>query len=274
MGTDGSALKYVIAVMAAMTAAFVGRSWLQVELLVDGMPKHHAADLSYLVVPPILLLLLFPILREHKTLIAGLFEYRGLTPRRVLGAVAIGVLLRLSSWCILIAGVSFGIYSSPAPIATAGPAFSFDCDTPQFVALGIAVMAVIVPVIEEVTHRGLIQSWLMHRGPVIAIASSAFLFMLFHRPSSWAIAFLAGLVLGTQFWRTRTVWISLITHSTVNFLIQIDWRCLQVRWNPSPSSLPLWSVGMACMLVLAVALISILCLLRQLSTGAQYTPRT
>ena len=40
------------------------------------------------------------------------------------------------------------------------------------------------------------------------------------------IVFLMGVVLGTQFWNTRTLWTTIVTHATYNGLVQFDWRCL------------------------------------------------
>lgn len=266
-------LKNIIAIMAATTAALFGRAWLQLELLQDGLQPDYAADLSYLVVPPVLLALLFPLLRDHKTLIVSLFSLQGLTLRLLLSAVTIGILLRLSAWCQLAAGVSFGLYRNVDPNAMSGPTFSFDCAAPHILALGFVVMALIVPVVEEVLNRGLIQSWLSHRGPVTAVVTSAFLFMLLHKRSTWGFAFVAGIVLGIQFWRTRSLWFSLVTHATVNSLIQIDWRCLHGRWNPPASQLPMWGVGIPSVLILAAAVSCIVCLLRQEKAGVQHAPR-
>lgn len=267
---------HLTAVILAVFAALIARSWLQVELLADGLQAEFAADLSYLVVPPILLLLLLPVLRHHKALLADLLSPNGLTLRAVLPALAIGVLLRVSAWCQLIAGISFGIYTNTDPGTVTGPLFIFDCAEPEVVVLGVAVMVVMVPFIEELTHRGLIQTGFQHRGPAIAILLSSLLFMLAHRQSSWGFAFFAGVVFGVQFWRCKTIWTSLISHATVNGLIQLDWRCLQGQWNPQASQLPLWGVGLTSVFVLLLALSALLALLflsPEKSTGVPDAPR-
>ncbi len=273
MAVAQAARLHLFAVIVATFAALMGRSWLQVVLLADGVQKDFAADLSYLVVPLILVALLFPIMRQYKSCLAGLFDARGLTPRLVLNAIAIGVFLRLSAWCQLIVGISFGFYANPDPNATAGPTFSFSCAEPQVIVIGIVVMVIMVPIIEELINRGVIQSWLAHHGPVFAIFSSALLFMLAHKPSSWGFAFYAGLILGIQFWRTKRLWYSLITHATVNGLIQIDWRCLRGQWNPPSSQVPVWGVGLTSILVLALAVLGVLYLLHGKSAGALNAPR-
>lgn len=258
---------HLIAVILAVFASLIGRSWLHVKLLADGLQKDYAADLSYLVVPPILLLLLLPLYRFHKPLVRRLVRPRGLTFRMFLNAIAIGVLLRLSSWCKLVAGISFGFYQNTDPGAVAGPSFSFNCSPPQVVILGVIVMVMMVPFIEEMLHRGVIQTWLAKRGPVIAILLSSLLFMLLHRQSSWGFAFFAGLVFGIQFWRSKTIWYSVTTHATVNGLIQLDWRCLHGRWNPPTSEIPLWSVGLISLGALLLAVLTLLYLLLGKNAG-------
>jgi len=263
----------LIAVIVATTAALIGRAWLQVALLEDGLQNDYAADLSYLVVPPILLILLFPILRHHNTFILELFSRDRLSTTLILHAIAIGFLLRLAEWCHLIAGVSFGWYRNLDPTAIVGPTFTFSCAAPGAVALGVIVMAMLVPFVEEVICRGLIQSWLSHRGAIFAISFSAFSFMLAHSPSAWGFAFLAGLVFGVQFWRTKTLWSSLITHATVNGLIQLDWRCLHGHWNPPVSELPILATGITSACVLTLSFLSIIYLLSRKKTGVHYAPR-
>ncbi|MGI9233586.1 MAG: CPBP family intramembrane glutamic endopeptidase [Woeseiaceae bacterium] len=262
----------IIAVVVATIAALFCRAWLELELLADGYHKYFAADLSYLVVPPILLILLFPIWRLDGALISSLYRRRGLSLTIVLNAIAIGFLLRTAAWCELVAGVSLGWYSNPKATTIGGPTFTFGCPEPDVLLLGVAVMVVLVPIVEETTNRGLIQSWLSERGPNIAICSQALLFMLAHRPSSWGFAFVAGVVLGIQCWRTKSLWASLITHATINGLIQLDWRCTRGNWNPPPSEVPIWSSGIISILALILALLSIAILLRE-KTGVHDAPR-
>ena len=250
-----------VAVIAATTAALIFRAWLQLELLEDGFQKNHAADLSYLVVPPTLLVLLFPIWRQYTSFIISLFRPNVLTPTLILRAIAVGCLLRLATWSQLVAGVAFGWYRNPDPTAIVGPAVAFNCAALPVMALGIVVMVMLVPVVEELVSRGLIQSWLSDRGAIISITLSALFFMVWHRPSGWGFAFLAGLVLGVQYWRTGTLWSSLISHATVNALIRFDWRCLNVQWNPRTSDLPALGTGIPALLALVAAVIVMLLLL-------------
>jgi len=80
-------------------------------------------------------------------------------------------------------------------------------------------------------------------------------------------------VFGILFWQNKTVWPSLITHATVNGLIQIDWRCLQGKWNPPASQLPIWSAGLLSLLMLLACTFAIAYLLLKKKAGAQEAPR-
>ena len=171
----------IVAVFIATFAALIARSWLQLRLMRNGMPPLIAADVSFLVVPPILLLLLFPLWNNEKRFLASLFRRQDLTWRLALSAMAIGIMIRFAWWGQLVAGGSFGVYQSTDPAAIVGPVFSFQCDSPSVVILGFVVMAILVPVIEEVTNRGYFQTILQRRGAIFAIVGSALIFTVFHR---------------------------------------------------------------------------------------------
>jgi membrane protease YdiL (CAAX protease family) len=185
----------------------------------------------------------------------------------VLSAIAIGFLIRFSWWCQLVAGISFGFYSNGDASAIIGPQFTFRCPQWGVVALGILVMAVLVPLTEEFINRGLVQSALYRYGPPAAIAGSATVFTVFHPPGGWVFVFVAGLVFGAQFWITRSLWASLITHATVNGLIQLDWRCLSGQWNPVSSDLPLAIPGSIAALLFLACLSTVSTILWTLRRG-------
>jgi len=259
----------IIAVLTATTAALIARAWLQVRLLDDGMQQPLAADLSYLVVPPVLLILLFPLWRSEKAFLKSLFRRESLNWRIALMAIAIGLLLRLSWWSQMIDGVSFGFYQSGNPGAAMGPSVSFNCPPPAVLAAGFLVTTVLVPLIEEITHRGYVQTALEPRGVFVFIPVSAGIFVVFHDLSSWPFVFFAGIVLGVQYWATRSLWSSMITHATVNGLILLDWRCQSTSWNPRADNLPLWWPGLLAVLVLVICLACLILLLRKMTTGAR-----
>ena len=185
----------------------------------------------------------------------------------------IGLLLRMIAWCQIVAGVSFGIYSSDDVNTLVGPVFKFQCATPEIILLGILVMAILVPVIEEVVHRGYVLSALRRRGFIVSVLVSAIVFTVFHRMSSWSFVFLAGLVFGVQYWYTRSLWASLISHATINGLIQIDWRCLSGQWNPRAEDIPVLIPGIIATAWLIGCFVTIATLLQGMATEARITPR-
>jgi len=261
MPAQAPATTNVIAVLIAMVAALFARSWLQVALLQDGYEQLYAADLSWLVVPPVLVVLLLPVLTKDRQFLKQQFRRTDLDLHVVLTAVAIGVLLRMSWWSQLVAGISFGIYQSEDPFAVAGPVFSFACPPPPVLFLGLFVMAVMVPLVEELTHRAYVQTALNRFGPIVAVAGSAVVFTVLHKPGGWEFVFVGGIVFGTQYLLTGSLWSSLITHATVNGLAQLDWRCLNGQWNPHSSVLPLWDTGSIAVTVLLTTVVGIACLL-------------
>ena len=263
----------LVAVIVATVAALIVRSWLQLRLIRDGMDSALAADVSYLVVPPILVMLLFPLWRSERAFLSRQFRRKDATLTLVLNAVAIGLLIRLCWWAQIIAGVSLGIYQSDDPTAVVGPTFSFQCANPAIVALGFLVLAVLIPVIEEILHRAYILTALRRRGALVAILVSALIFAVFHRQSSWAFAIFAGIVFGVQYWSTKSLWVSIISHTTVNAMTLIDWRCLRSSWNPPIDEIPVVVPAVAALIVLAGSIVAIFLLLRRIATETNYSPR-
>ena len=258
---------HLIAVLVALAAALVARAVLQLELREVGLQRQFAADLSYLVVPPLLAVLLFPVLKASRGRLRERFNTAHLDARLVINALALGALLRLAWWCHLIAGVSLGIYQNDVPDLVSGPVIVFRCPPAYLLATSVLVMSILVPLVEEIIHRGFVQSYLRPHGPALAIAGSAALFMIYHPLGTWGFVFIAGLLLGAQYWMTRSLWPSLITHSTINTLIIFDWRCLQGQWNPPPADLPRASVAAVAIILLVACGVSIAVLLFKMHRG-------
>ena len=259
----------ILAMIIFLVAALFARSFLQLRLQNLGYNPGFAKDLSFLVVPPILAVLMYPIFREHKDHLSSLFQRQLLSWRLVLAALAVGLLMRIAWWCQLIVRISFGITKNADPEAIVGPSFSFNCPPGPVIVLGVFVMAMLVPVIEEVTDRGLIQSSLVHRGKSQAIMISALVFAAFHPPASYPLTFVAGVILGIQFWNSGTLWFSVITHATYNGLIQLDWRCINGTWNPLASDLPLYAPGTVGLVGLILSVAGIGYLIRENRAGAR-----
>lgn len=258
MSTDVPARIHVVAVLFALTAALLARSWLQIVLRDNGLDALHAADASYLVVPPVLVLLLFPTLRKDWRFICSRLQFGGISLQVLVAALVIGLLLRIAWWSQLVARISFGWQENANPNAIEGPVLSYLCPAPWVVLLGILVGAILIPVVEEVIHRGYVQTLFHKRGPLIAVAVSTVLFTVFHRQSGWLFAFTGGAVLGTMYWLSGSLWPPIITHSVVNLTPQFTWRCMNLQWNPQSDALPLWSLGIRASIVFCLSAVTIL----------------
>jgi membrane protease YdiL (CAAX protease family) len=261
-------VRKLLAIILVLVFVFFVRAWLQLDLRARGFDVDFSKDLSYLIVMPALVLMLLPIVWDHRDFLSRLLDRRHLTVGLALSAIALGVMLRLVFWGQLIARVSFGLAHDSDPGATVGPAFSFACPSPKVMGLGFLVMALLVPVIEETLNRGVIQSAFVHKGRTLAVLVSASVFTLFHTPASYALVFVIGIVLGLQFWNARTLWASIITHATYNGLNQLDWRCLRGTWNPTAEQLPALVPGFVALGVLIAASGSVIWLFTREDAGA------
>ena len=265
-------IRYLLLVVLAQVLALFTQAWLSQALLAQGYGELDAHYLAYLAVPPILLVVLAPVLLRHRAFLLRLFSMHRISVRLALAAVALGIATRIAWWAQMMARVSLGIDVNNNSQAIAGPAFSWTCPPLPSLMLGMLVMAVLIPTIEETLHRGVLQSAFVHKGPVPAILISAFIFTLFHPPASYWFVFFMGIVLGIQFWVTGSLWVTMITHATFNGLIQFDWRCLRGQWNPPPESLPQLVPAAVSLAVLAGALALIVALLRYQRAGARTAP--
>ena len=265
-------IRHLLLVIFAQVLALFTQAWLSQALLAQGFEELDAHYLAYLAVPPILLVMLAPVLLRHGAFLLRLFSPRGVTVRLALAAVALGIVTRLVWWAQITARVSLGIAVNDDPQAIAGPVFSWACPPLPSLMLGILVMAVVIPIIEETLHRGVLQSAFVHKGPLPAILISALIFTVFHPPASYWFVFFMGIVLGIQFWVTGSLWVTMITHASFNGLVQLDWRCLRGQWNPPPESLPQFVPAAVSLAVLAGALALIVALLRSQRAGARTAP--
>lgn len=247
----------IIAILIIQLFALLVREFLRTKLGDAGVATDFAKDLSYLVVPALLAVMLLPIFRSNWPPFSKLLSLTRVDLRLVLAAFAIGFLARVAWWSGLILQASLGLTTDSAAAAIEGPHFWFDCPPPVAFVTGLVVWIVLVPVTEEAIHRGLIQSTLMQRGRHFAIVCSALLFAVFHSPSGMLLAFVLGLVFGLQFANTKTLWTTIVTHATYDGLIQFDWRCLHGAWNPRPEDLPYTGTGIVSSfgLIACVALI-------------------
>ena len=259
--------------MIFQVAALFVRAFLEIRLIDSGEPPPFAHDLSYLVVPPILIILMYPILRQHGSYLRALLRRQDLTVRLIAVSVLLGFTLRMSFWGGLISFVSFGVLRNTDPNAVVGPVISFGCPDPGILALSFVVVSFLIPVTEEIIHRGLILQSLLHRGKILAIVLSSALFAIAHDPQAITVAFLGGLFLGVQMINSRALWGPLITHATYNALAVLDWECMSTQWNPVDTTSAMVGTGLVATALAAVAIsFSIFLVLQKAHRGA-WAPR-
>lgn len=248
------------AIVLVLVFALFVQALLYRRLIGIGHDAVSAKDWSAFVIPVLIAIMLWPVWRPRAGYLIGLFPARGLAARSVCTAVAIGILLRLAWWSQLVAGIAFGWAGSNTGV----PQFSVhvDCPIPGDLARGLFAMAVLVPLSEELVHRGLIQAGLLYRGRCFAVVVSALVFAAFHDPSAYPFAFLSGIVLGVLFLQSGRLWAPVIAHASYNTAALVDWRCLQVVWYPDPSELPLAGLGATAVLTLSICIAATVLLLR------------
>ena len=237
-----------------------------------GYETDFAANVAYLIVPLVFLILLFPLWRTEKAYLLAQFRLADLNSNVAIKAVTVGLLVRAAWWSQLIAGVSLGFYSAPETSQIVPFSLNLQCPPALVIGLGLFVMTLVVPVVEEIVHRTYVQGVLRRRGLIISVLISAIAFAVFHRYSSMLFAFLAGCVFGVQYWIAKSLWPSVVSHATINALAQLDWRCLSVQWNPASDSLPLVLPGFIAVACLIASGIAIAILLRGMAIGAPSAP--
>ncbi|MEX2496457.1 MAG: CPBP family intramembrane glutamic endopeptidase [Woeseia sp.] len=225
----------VTALMIFQVAALFARSMLELSLVDRGLEKTVAQDLSYLVVPPILLVLMFPYLNRCRVALAELLSPADLTMRVIVLSVLLGLTLRMLFWCGLTLLIWLRAIGTSGPDFEAAAMIGFNCAPLPVIVLSLTVVAFLIPVIEELINRGFILHALLARGTGISVLVSALLFAAMHTPSSYVLAFLIGLLLALQMLNYRTLWAPIITHATYNATTVLDWECFRIVWSPPAS---------------------------------------
>lgn len=225
----------ITAICLFQVAALFSRSMVDLRLQRNGIDPAVANDLSYLVVPPILLALMFPYLRRCRDGLHELFSPRALTLRVVACSVALGLTLRLLWWASTTFLIGVGFFREDGSDAIVDPVIGFRCPQLSVLALSLFVVGVVIPITEEAVHRGFVLHGALRYGRRVAILGSAALFALMHVVDSYAAAFVAGLVFALQALNYRALWGPVIAHATYNAATVIDWDCFRIVWDPLPS---------------------------------------
>ena len=222
----------IVAIMLFQVAALFARSFWQIELLESGIDATFAKHLSYLIVPAILLVLMWPILWSNRGFLRWLFRSPKSWPKLIIASVGLAFALRLGWWTTLFAASSFGWLDTTEAGSGIDLSFYVACPPQSVFLLSIFVMSILTPLDEEIINRGLILGSLSQKDPRTAVVLSAILFAILHEPSAIPNAFIFGLFAAIQIFKYKTLWAPIITHSTYNFLTVIDWECLHASWTP------------------------------------------
>jgi len=261
------------AIMTFQICALFARSALDASLVGNGTDPAVANDLSYLIVPPILAVLMYPCLKQHRHVLAGLLATRHLGLRLCCFAVLLGILLRVTWWSVLTVLIWMGLVRSGEPDAIVGPHFAFDCPPPSVLGLSLFIMAILIPLIEEVINRGFLLHALLAKGALVSVVVSSCLFAIMHRPESYIPAFVIGIFLGVQCLSSRTLWAPILTHAAYNAAATFHWDCFQIIWNPPEGDPALAAAGRIAAPV-AVAGILICCVLVSKKAIGAPSPRS
>jgi len=222
----------ILAIMLFQVCALFTRSALDLFFVSIGNDRSVAGDLSYLVVPPVLVALSYPYLRRNKQALASLFKPCQLTLRLCCLSLLLGFLMRVTYWATLTVLMWMGLLKNDDPGAIVGPVLGFSCPPLLALCLSFFVMAFLVPIVEEVINRGFLLHALLPKGIVVALGVSACLFAVVHRLDSYPVAFIVGLFLGVQALNSRTLWAPVLAHAAYNATAILDWDCFQIVWNP------------------------------------------
>ena len=262
----------IVTIMLFQVAALLARAYLQTRLIAGGEPKPNAHDLSYLIVPPILMILMLPILRQHGAFLLTLLRRQDLTMRLVVWSVILGITLRLTYWGGLVSLVSFGVLHNSDPAAVVGPVISFACPEPGGLALSLLVVSFLTPIVEEVLNRGLILHTLLHHPKLYAVVLSSTLFAIMHHPQAIFVAFLIGLFLAVQVINCKTLWAALVTHATYNAVSVLDWECISTQWNPIATTSSMIATGLIATVLAIVGITFSIYLVTSTDIGALTRP--
>jgi membrane protease YdiL (CAAX protease family) len=110
--------------------------------------------------------------------------------------------------------------------------------------VSIVSVCVIAPIIEEMLFRGIVlRSFLVSYSATSAILLSSLLFALFHLTvTQLPVAFIMGCLLGWLYFRTRSLWPSILAHFLYNSFTMFLWSTYyssetQVKFSPEFNSI-------------------------------------
>lgn len=249
--------KSVLAVLLVVVCVMFLMEWANVAFRGSGYGKGFIFTASRIVGLPIMMGLVWLIVRQHRDFLARLFSADGLTLRLIVTGVLIGVLARILSWSLITGRAAFGILPSSLSAPPHHLQFAYDCPNAVVLVPSMAVWFVLIPVTEEFVHRGVVLSAFASRGPWAAIGLSSIFFTLMHPPHAYSFVFMFGIVFGIFFWNVRSLWPPIATHATYDGLKIFDSMCLRIAWNPSHDDVPMVGLGVLCAVIVVSCIAAI-----------------
>lgn len=260
----------LILVILGITAMLILRVWLQRYYVQAGLDASLAKHVSFLVALPLFVVIALPALLRQRALLVRIFRWQHSSWGMLWRGILIGILCRALWWAFVTVRALLGFAESTGNFPSL--LWSFSCPPTGVLLVGIFTMAIVTPFYEELAHRGIIQTYFAGHGVVAGILASALIFTVFHTPVVNPTVFAMGIILAIQFHLTRSMWMPVATHGTYNGIIQLDWVCLKLQWDPRPDDLP--SIGPSILLLVGscLALSMIYLLLRNARREAPTSP--
>ncbi len=242
------------AVVLLLLLALFTQARLEIGFTSSATGRAYALAVARLLTLPLLLLAVLAVGRAQSVnLLSGLAK-AGFSTRIVLTGIASGVLMRVATWSELTARGSFGLLDAAAAAPARPFRVAIECPEVAVLLVTLVSRVIVVPLTEEIIHRGVVQAYLYRLGSWPAILGSTGLFTLTHEPGTYVWIAILGLLFALQYFRSGYLWLPLITHASYNGLNVIDEHCLQIAWNPPTTDLPLLGVGSGALCALAASL--------------------
>ncbi len=264
----GLTWRAVVAVLLTLTAVLFAQAAATLSLQRHGVHPELAMNLPRLVGLPVVIAVAWHIVRRCGIDPRAMFSLPSPAVRLFASAVLIGMLVRISSWAAIHAAGAFGWIGAAAESPPSAFAVSWTCPSATLLAVSATTWIVLVPLSEELVQRGIVMAKLAAYGMIPAVTGSSVVFMLYHDPAGYETAFLFGLLLGYQYWITRTLWAPLVTHAVYDSLQVVDILCLRLVWNPPEDAIPVWEAGAPALAVFCISLAAIAGIIYAQRTGA------
>jgi len=199
-------------------------------MIATGTGPFVAECISYLVVPLVMLVLGYPVIRKYRIHLVDILAWKRTGCSSVLRVLIVSAAICTTIFGWTIALSAFELVRHNSGVIRALPRYSFSAASVSEMTLGLFVISVVVPITEEVINRGIILNLLLRNGRLLALIFSATLFAVFHRPESIFSTFVIGLLLGMLYLRTNNLWMPIFVHAIYNAWTVVDRLLLEGTW--------------------------------------------